>query len=219
MPLTLTPKLFGASLEVTYPRLRPFNPIELDEFCTRATASLAFPHSSDRFRLRPGDALYGYELVGNFLGENVQLRRTAERAVLTLRNGRTSQDQQFILNKASAFLQGFGTDAQAISLTAFCHGLSSEEGAVEAYLRRFVINGRIKFPGATGRVEVEGWPELVKVNLEASFLVQGGVFVSWETPLVVPSPERPSNDLLERSSHALRSAAAVFGLEFGAIAP
>jgi hypothetical protein len=102
------------------------------------------------------------------------------------------------------------------NVTAFCHGLSPEEGAVEAYLRRFATDGRIKFPGATGRVEVEGWPELVKVNLEASFLVQGGIFVSWETSLAVPVLERPASDLLERSSHALRSAAAAFGLEFEA---
>jgi hypothetical protein len=138
---------------------------------------------------------------------------------LTLRNGRTPQDQQFILNKASAFVRGLGTEVQAISLTAFCHGLFSEEGAVEAYLRRFAIDGRIKFPGGTGRVQVDGWPELVKVNLEASFLVQGGVFVSWETPLAVPTSEQPPNDLIERSSHALRSAAAAFGLEFEAITP
>jgi hypothetical protein len=136
-----------------------------------------------------------------------------------LRNGRTPQDQQFILNKASAFVRGLGTEVQAISLTAFCHGLSSEEGAVEAYLRRFAIDGRIKFPGGTGRVQVDGWPELVKVNLEASFLVQGGVFVSWETPLAVPTSEQPPNDFIERSSHALRSAAAAFGLEFEAITP
>jgi hypothetical protein len=97
--------------------------------------------------------------------------------------------------------------------------LSSEKGAVEACLRHFALNGRIKFPGATGRVQVEGWPELVKVNLEASFLVQGGVFISWETTVTVPAPERPPSDLLEKSSHALRSAAAAFGLEFGAFAP
>lgn len=71
MPITVRATLFGASIDLPIQRPDPFNQLLLSEFSNRVAEVLQVPMVPEQFRVRIGDALFWYELLGSFLGDNV----------------------------------------------------------------------------------------------------------------------------------------------------
>jgi hypothetical protein len=140
MPITTKAVVFGGSIDLPLRRPDPFNPLVLSEFANRVAEVLLLPIQADQFRVRIGDALYWYELVGSFLGDNVQFKKTAERATLIFKNGRVSADVQFIGVRTDRFIEAFVSGAgQQVILTAFCHASCASLAERDRFLSPFAI--------------------------------------------------------------------------------
>ena len=218
MPITTKAVQFGGGVDLPFRRPDPFNSLVLSEFANRIAEVLLLPVQADQFRVRVGDALYWYELVGSFLGDNVQFKKTAERATLVFKNGRVAADVQFIGIRTARFIQALGSgDGQQVILTAFCHASCASLEERDRFLSPFAIADSVVGPGLTGRVRVTDWPEPIKVNIEASFLVSGGLFVAWETAYTSTSQMKATQDDQQKMSELIgasfETAAGVFGLK------
>src|SRR5215207_4993503 len=97
-------ELFGVHVEVPYLAPLSYRHAELDDFagkvCDPATGLAIRP---ENLRLKKWDELYGYDLVGQFFGDNGQLTRSAERVKLFVRNARTQGDWNIIQQTLSRF--------------------------------------------------------------------------------------------------------------------
>jgi hypothetical protein len=141
-----------------------------------------FPRSLDNFRLRVGDALFGYDLFCTFFGGNVDVKKTADRLTLTFKNGRVQADIGCIFDRIARFLEAFASGyEQPVAVTGFCHGLSASKEDRNAFLDQFAVTKAVIGPGIAGRVTVHDWEEPIKVMAEASFVLDAGLFVHWET--------------------------------------
>jgi hypothetical protein len=92
--INIRPSLFSFSVDLPLPRLDPFNQVLLSELSIRIAEALQAPVSPERFRLRIGDALFSYDLFCSFFGDNVEVKKTAERISLTFKNGRIRREPQ-----------------------------------------------------------------------------------------------------------------------------
>ncbi len=218
MATTIEPVLFGGTVDLPIQRLESFNPVLLSEFSNRAAEVLLIPPTPEQFRLRIGDALFWYELLCSFFGDNVQVRKTADRISLTFKNGRLWGDIEFIGSRTARFLEAFASGPeQVVILSAFCHGNCSSQRDRDAFLAQFAVKESVVGPGVTGRVKVGDWPELIKINAEASFVLPGGLFIGWETSYTNPKEKDAAQDkqkkLSERIGSSFGLAAEVFGLK------
>jgi hypothetical protein len=217
--ISVRPSLFSFSIDLPQPKLDGFNPLLLSELSFRIAEALQVPASSDSFRLRVGDALFGYDLLCTFFGGNVDVKKTAERLTLTFKNGRVQADIPFIFDRVARFLGAFASGhEQAVAIAGFCHGLSPSEEDRNAFLAQFAVTKAVTAPGVTGRVTVHDWIEPIKVMAEASFVLPAGLFVHWETTyrnLGQIKTMRP--DHFKNVAYAIPAsfvaAAAVFGLK------
>jgi hypothetical protein len=85
--IIVKPSLFSFSIDLPQRRLDPFNQVLLSELSIRIAEALQASPSTESFRLRIGDALFSYDLFCTFFGDNVDVRKTAERLTLTFKNG------------------------------------------------------------------------------------------------------------------------------------
>jgi hypothetical protein len=189
----------------------------LSEFSNRFAEVLLIQPTPEQFRLRIGDALFWYELLCSFFGDNVQVRKTADRISLTFRNGRLRSDIEFIGVRTARFLEAFASGPeQVVILSAFCHANCTSQGDRDAFLAQFAVKESVVGPGLTGRVRVADWPEPIKINAEASFVVPGGLFIGWETSYTNSKEKYATQDkqkLSERIGSSFGLAAEVFGLK------
>lgn len=219
MELAIKASLFGGSVELPLPRLDPFNQVLLSEFSNRISEVLEAPMAPERFRLRVGDALFSYDLFCSFFGDNVQVKKTAERISLIFKNGRLLSDLDFIGKSTSRFLEAFASGhGQIVIFAGFCHGTSSSQAERDAFLAQFAVKEAVVGPGLTGRVKVDDWPELIKITAEASFIVPAGLFLGWETSYtnrqeIKGIPEGQPAKVSDRIGPSFEAAAAVFGLK------
>ena len=81
----------------------------------------------------------------------------------------------------------------------------------------FAVAESVVGPGVTGRVRVSDWPEPIKINAEASFVVPTGLFIGWETsytnPMEKGATQSQQRKMSDRIGSSLEAAAAVFGLK------
>jgi hypothetical protein len=217
--ISVKPSLFSFSIDLPQPRLDGFNPVRLTELSLRIAEALQAPPSSDSFRLRVGDALFGYDLVCTFFGGNVEVKKTADRITLTFKNGRVQADIGFIFDRVARFLEAFASGhEQAVAVTGFCHGFGASEEDRNAFLGQFAVAKDVTGPGVTGRVTVHDWVEPIKVMAEASLVLPAGLFVHWETTYrnreqVKTMPTDHFKSVAYAIPSSFVAAAAVFGLK------
>jgi len=217
--LSLKPSVFSFSIDLSQSKLDGFNPILLSELSLRVADALQAPATSDSFRLRVGDALFGYDLLCTFFGGNVDVRKTAERLTLTFKNGRVQADIPFIFDRVARFLQAFAAGhQQTVTVTGFCHGKTASDEDQTAFLDQFAVTKDVIGPGVTGRVTVRDWAKPIKVTAEASLILPQGIFVFWETTYTNPEQIKTmADDHFKKVAYAIPpsfiAAAAVFGLK------
>jgi hypothetical protein len=217
--IIVKPSLFSFSIDLPQTRLDPFNQVLLSEFSIRIAEALQASPSPESFRLRIGDALFSYDLFCTFFGDNVDVRKTAERLTLRFKNGRVQADLGFIFDRVDRFLRAFASGhGQVVAVTGFCHGLCASKEDRDIFLRQFAVTEAVTGPGLVGRIKVGDWVEPIKVMAEASFIFPDGLFVHWETThtnrediKTMPSDHYKKVAYLIPSSFF--AAAAVFGLK------
>jgi hypothetical protein len=210
--------LFGGSIELPLQRLDPFNSVFLSEFANRIAEVLQVQVLPENFRLRIGDALFSYDLSGSFLGENINVHRSANRISLSFKNGRVQSDLAVIAGCTDRFLEAFASGlGQVAFFSGFCHGACESQQARDAFLAQFAVSQSVVGPGLTGRIQVPDWPTPVKITSEASVIVTEGLFVGCEMSYInqqelKDAMQGPKAKISARAGPTFERAAAVFGL-------
>ena len=177
---------FGVHVDVPFPQPLGFAEARLEAF----GAALCDPTKglslrADQIRLKRWDDLFGYELSAQFFGENGTLTRTAERIKFGVRSARTAADWKIINDTLVRFYQLLDFDPKTVTaLSAHAHGKFPSTEERDAFLQRFSYSPMVNRPAALGYVTILDWEKDVRVLIEQSNVVPGGVFVTWDTQFV-----------------------------------
>lgn len=136
----------------------------------------------DQIRLKKWDELFGYELQANFFGDNGQVSVASDRAKLFVRNARTQGDWNVIMQTLGRFYNIMEFDRKTTTVLS-CH-VHAKFPSVEdrdQWIGQFSHNALCSRAAALGYVKIFDWDKDIRVLIEASNVVQEGVFVAWDT--------------------------------------
>ena len=174
---------FGVHVDVPFAAPLGFSEARLEAFgAALCDTAKGLSLRADQIRLKRWDDLFGYELSAQFFGENGTLTRTADRIKFGVRSARTAADWKIISDTLVRFytLVDFGPKTvTAISAHAHAKFPSVEER--DAFLQRFSYSPMVNRPATLGYVTILDWEKDIRVLIEQSNVVTGGVFVSWDT--------------------------------------
>jgi hypothetical protein len=176
-------ELFGIQIDVPFLQPLGFQAAGLENFAAKAChPQTGLSIRPDQVRLRRFDELFDYELKANFFGDNGTLTRTAERVKLSVRNARTQGDWNVIQQTFTRFYTLMDFDPKSVShLSAHAHAKFESIDERETWLNQFSQNTLIQKAGALGYVKIPDWEKEIRVLLEPSNVVQGAVFLMWDT--------------------------------------
>jgi hypothetical protein len=177
---------FGVHVEVPFPAPLGIAQAHLEEFGARiCDAAKGLNLRPDQVRLKRWDDLFGYELSAHFFGENGTLTRTADRIKLGVRSARTAADWNIIRDTLLRFYALLDFDPKTVTtLSAHAHGKFPSVEERDAYLQRFSYSPMINRPAALGYVQILDWEKDIRVLIEQSNVVPGGVFITCDTQFV-----------------------------------
>jgi hypothetical protein len=210
--IELSPDLFGITLDIRFPKPRPFSKERLDRLLTRLIDSengLAL--RNEQVRIRTTDVAFDYELKAFFLGVNAVLASDAEKFVLSVSGGRTHADANLLRETAKRFLwSGEISDQDFGMFGASTHARAESIEKRDEFLKRFQPAKDVTGPGALGYVHIANWSEEIRFSLEPSLNLADGLFLTWNTRFQGVS----WLSSLEQLTNALESAASIFGVQF-----
>jgi len=177
---------FGVHVEVPFPAPLGFAHAHLEAFgAALCDAAKGIGLRPDQVRLKRWDDLFGYELNAQFFGENGTLTRTADRIKLGVRSARTAADWNIIRDTLLRFYALLDFDPKSVTtLSAHAHGKFPSIEERDAYLQRFSYSPMISRPAALGYVQILDWEKDIRVLIEQSNVVAGGVFMTCDTQFV-----------------------------------
>ena len=177
---------FGVHVDVPFPKPLGFAEARLEAFgAALCDTTKGLSLRADQIRLKRWDDLFGYELSAQFFGENGTLTRTAERIKFGVRSARTAADWKIINDTLVRFYQLLDFDPKTVTaLSAHAHGKFPSAEERDAFLQRFSYSPMVNRPAALGYVTILDWEKDVRVLIEQSNVVPGGVFVTWDTQFV-----------------------------------
>jgi hypothetical protein len=175
--------LFGVHVEVPFLAPIGYRQAGLDDFgakvCDPATGLAIRP---ENIRMKKWDDLFGYELMGQFFGDNGQLTRTAERVKLFVRNARTQGDWNIIQQTLTRFyILSELSEKTVTNLSAHVHAKFPSTEERDQWLNQFSHNALMTKAAALGYVRIFDWEKDIRVMIEPSNVVQDAVFVAWDT--------------------------------------
>ena len=182
----VTIDIFGVHVDVPFKTPLGFASAGLDDFgakvCDPATGlGLRVEH----IRMKRWDDLFGYELSAQFFGENGTLTRTADRIKFGVRSARTAADWKIIQDTLIRFYKLLAFDPKTVTaLSAHAHGKFPSVEERDAFLQRFSYSPMVNRPATLGYVNILDWDKDIRVLIEQSNVVPGGVFVTWDTQFV-----------------------------------
>ncbi len=206
-------QLFSVTLEGIFSRPQPFAKDKIDQTAEWLTDSeRGFALRSDQVRYRQTDVVFGYELSASFYGGNATFRHDAEKIFLTARGAKTQQDAGLIRETATRFAR-FTSSTYSLPLmfSANAHAALSSGEAREQFLSRFRLDPRVSGPCALGYLEMDGWPDLVRICIEPSFGALGHLFFIWQTNMGAWEDWQSAFDKLVG---VLEKATEVYGIRF-----
>jgi hypothetical protein len=179
----VTLDFFGVGVDVPFGRPQGVGSAKLEDFgaalCDPATG---IGLRSEQIRLRRRDDLFDYELIAHFFGENGSLTRTADRAKLNVRNGRTVADWQAIQTTLIRFFTILDIDPKTVTtLATHAHVKFPTTEERDSWLGQFSPNPLISRPAGLGYVRIADWEKDIRVLMEQSNVVPDGVFIAWDT--------------------------------------
>jgi len=211
-------QLFGASIEIGFPRSVALLDARLNDFSARLEdPEGGFGLRPEQVRLTHSDILYGYELTASFFGGNAILLRNAKVVRLTLSGGKTESDLKMILQTVERFCHLVEMPGETLG-TVSAHAHTSFESAetaqkfFEAFRPPgFVAGSAVKVRGgAIGYLESPQWPHEIRFTLEPSILFRDAAFLSWNATLPLGLGTTAG---LDRLVSALAAGASTYGLD------
>jgi hypothetical protein len=210
--IDLALQVFGISVEVTFSAPRPFFKERLDREALWLTdVPVGFAVAPEQIRLRPGDALFAYDLLAILLGGNGFFFLNAQKVNFTAKNAKTRADADLLFQMTRRFLQQFATPERLEAVfTANAQATVNNPAIRERFFEPFKVDPRIAWPGAAGYLSVEGWTPNIRFQVEAGIDNPSGVFLTWTTKIVADALSDDPN----RISSILQSAAGIYGINF-----
>ena len=177
---------FGVHVDVPFPAPLGFSEARLEAFgAALCDTAKGLSLRADQIRLKRWDDLFGYELSAQFFGENGTLTRTADRIKFGVRSARTAADWKIISDTLLRFYTLLDFDPKTVSaISAHAHGRFPSVEERDAFLQRFSYSPMVNRPATLGYVTILDWEKDIRVLIEQSNVVPGGVFVSWDTQFV-----------------------------------
>ena len=177
---------FGVHVDVPFPAPRGFAEARLEAFgAALCDTAKGLSLRADQIRLKRWDDLFGYELSAQFFGENGTLTRTADRIKFGVRSARTAADWHIIRDTLIRFYALMDFDPKTVTaLSAHAHGKFPSVEERDAFLQRFSYSPMVNRPATLGYVTILDWEKDIRVLIEQSNVVPGGVFVTWDTQFV-----------------------------------
>ena len=177
---------FGVHVDVPFPAPRAFAEADLGAFgAALCDAKTGLSLRAEQIRLKRWDDLFGYELSAQFFGENGTLTRTADRIKFAVRNARTAADWNIIRDTLIRFYKLLNFDPKTVTaISAHTHGRFPSVEERDAFLQRFSYSPMVNRPATLGYVTILDWEKDIRVLIEQSNVVPGGVFVTWDTRFV-----------------------------------
>lgn len=177
---------FGVQVDVPFPAPLGFSEARLEAFgAALCDTAKGLSLRADQLRLKRWDDLFGYELSAQFFGENGTLTRTADRIKFGVRSARTAADWKIISDTLLRFYTLLDFDPKTVSaISAHAHGRFPSVEERDAFLQRFSYSPMVNRPATLGYVTILDWEKDIRVLIEQSNVVPGGVFVSWDTQFV-----------------------------------
>jgi hypothetical protein len=214
--IQLSPDLFGITIDIRFPTLRPFAKERLDRLLSRLIdPEHGLALRNEQLRVRPTDVGFDYDLKAFFLGGNAVLVYDAEKFFLSVSGGRTQADANLLRETAKRFLwTGEISDQDSGIFSASTHARSESIEKREEFLKRFRPSDEVTGPGALGFVRIPSWSEEIRFSLEPSLNLAGGLYLAWTMPFHGVS----WLSSLEELTNALESTASIFGVQFKPIA-
>jgi hypothetical protein len=176
-------EFFGVHVDVPFPAPVGIQTAKLERF----GAKICDPKEGlsirpDQIRLKKWDDLFGYELAATFFGDNGQLTLASDRAKLFVRNARTQGDWNVIMQTLTRFynLMEFEPNSATV-LSCHVHAKFPSSDEREQWLNQFSHNALCSRAAALGYVKIFDWDKDIRVLIEASNVVQDGIFVAWDT--------------------------------------
>lgn len=210
--IEVAPYLFGITLDVRFPKPRPFSKQRLNNVLGRLIDNengLAL--KGDQIRLRDTDSAFDYELKASLLGGNGAFAHDSEKFYLSVSGGRTEVDARVLGETAKRFLWTSEVSSDDFgALAVNTHARAESSGAREEFLRAFRNDERIVGPGALAYVRTPSWPHEVRFSFEPSLGVEDSLFLAWSTQFRGTSSFNSVEDL----TAMLESVAAVFEVRF-----
>ncbi len=177
---------FGVHVDVPFPAPLGFAGARLEAFGTAlCDPAKGLSLRADQIHLKRWDDLFGYELSAHFFGDNGTLTRTAERIKFGVRSARTAADWNIIRDTLIRFYKLLDFDPKTVTvLSAHAHGKFPSVEERDAFLQRFSYSPMINRPATLGYVTILDWDKDIRVLIEQSNVVPGGVFVTCDTQFV-----------------------------------
>ena len=177
---------FGVHVDVPFPAPLGFAEARLEAFgAALCDTKTGLSLRAEQLRLKRWDDLFGYELSAQFFGENGTLTRTADRIKFGVRSARTAADFKIISDTLVRFYTLLDFDPKTVTaLSAHAHGKFPSVEERDAFLQRFSYSPMVNRPAALGYVTILDWEKDIRVLIEQSNVVPGGVFATWDTQFV-----------------------------------
>ncbi len=177
---------FGVHVDVPFPAPLGFAEARLEAFgAALCDTKTGLSLRAEQIRLKRWDDLFGYELSAQFFGENGTLTRTADRIKFGVRSARTAADFKIISDTLVRFYTLLDFDLKTVTaLSAHAHGKFPSVEERDAFLQRFSYSPMVNRPAALGYVTILDWEKDIRVLIEQSNVVPGGVFATWDTQFV-----------------------------------
>lgn len=206
-------QVFSITLEAFFPRPKPFAKDKIDQIAEWLTDSAdGFALRPDQVRVRHTDIIFDYVLSASFYGGNATFVRDAEKAALFARGARTRQDADLLQGAAMRFAR-FAASEEKLPLmfSANAHASLPTVQDREQFLEKLRPDSRVTSPGALGYVQLERWPDAVRVAIEPSFNAPQSLFFSWQTNLAASEDWKGTFETLVG---VIEEATTVYGVQF-----
>ncbi len=136
----------------------------------------------DQIRLKKWDELFGYELVGQFFGDNGLVTRTADRIKLTVKNARTAADWELVRQLIVRFYTHMQFPATSITtFAAHIHSRFPSADELTAFFDGFPQPSMSSRPALFSYVKITDWEADIRLIAEKSAALPDALFLAWET--------------------------------------
>lgn len=206
-------EIYGVAVEVVFPSPLGFQQARLEDFGARlCDTAKGLSLRVDQLRLKRTDELYGYELLGNFFGDNGTLVRTADRIKIAIRNARTHADWNLVRDTLVRFYQlmDFLPTSTTI-LSTHVHAKFETVRERDDFLGQFDQGSDVVRHAGIGYVRIADWEKEIRVLLEESNAVPHGLFVAWDTQF---TNSQDWDSFLTTLPTMMENSANIFGLGF-----